>query len=761
VEGRITGAVFVGTGSWELRPASEVERRHLALLAGDPRLEVLSDAFESLVLIFTDATEADIRKSGTDGTVDADRCARAWEAYRRAERRSLKVNVEIRVLEDVLGDGDVRGGFFAAMLPGRKVPQAVAVVDSGNLDWLAPGMATGNEGSALYVVPESDAGFWYLARRPSDAATRVVREAFAAEHYDIETRIADNTRLSGTTVIRFQALRSGRRVVRLHLTDRLRILEAAAADADGDTWEPMPVIQEKVDEDSESAVVLPVAAIPGEPRRLRVRYEGRDVLNNRGDGVYAVGARESWYPNLGSFQVPATFALTYRVPRGNDVISVGTRVEDRADGELQLSTWKADRPIRVAGFNYGRFRRVEKDDPDSGVKIEVYTNPGTPDVVREINAALQSRSSQSGGSAPPARPEVENYWGTPAGLQGLQLDTAAFADGAMADGLNAARVGTAYFGPLQERHVAITQQAEWFFGQSWPSLVFLPYLSVLDGTQRQELGLGGATDFVDLVGPHELAHQWWGHLVGWNSYHDVWLSEGFAEFTASLVLQRASGAARANAFWERARRAILEKPRTGTVLNADAGPISLGVRLATRPTPLAYDILVYEKGAYVLHMLRMLMWDPKSRPPDAAFIAMMKDFAASFADKNPSTRDFQTVVERHMTPTMDLTHDRKMDWFFRQWIDGTEIPRYAVKLDVRPAAGDQYTISGTVAQSGVSADFRGFLPVYLEYEKGEFQRLAVLTFTGAETVPLETTLRLPRKPRRVVANVLHDVLTGD
>jgi aminopeptidase N len=183
--------------------------------------------------------------------------------------------------------------------------------------------------------------------------------------------------------------------------------------------------------------------------------------------------------------------------------------------------------------------------------------------------------------------------------------------------------------------------------------------------------------------------------------------------------------------------------------------------LATRQTPEAYQALVYEKGAYVLHMLRMLMWDARANPPDAAFIAMMKDFAAAFADKNPSTRDFQDVVERHMTATMDLTHDRKMDWFFRQWVEGTEIPSYALKADVRAAGDGRYTISGSVAQAGVSGDFHGFLPLYLEFEKGEVRRFGLATFTGKETVPIETTLTLPKKPVRVVPNAMHDVLTRD
>jgi aminopeptidase N len=88
--------------------------------------------------------------------------------------------------------------------------------------------------------------------------------------------------------------------------------------------------------------------------------------------------------------------------------------------------------------------------------------------------------------------------------------------------------------------------------------------------------------------------------------------------------------------------------------------------------------MVYAKGAYVVHMLRMMMRG-QGGEGDSRFIGMMKDFTSSFSGKNPSTRDFQTVVERHMVPAMNAAGDGKMDWFFQQWVDGTEIPRYRHK----------------------------------------------------------------------------------
>jgi hypothetical protein len=73
-------------------------------------------------------------------------------------------------------------------------------------------------------------------------------------------------------------------------------------------------------------------------------------------------------------------------------------------------------------------------------------------------------------------------------------------------------------------------------------------------------------------------------------------------------------------------------------------------------------------------MLRTLMWDSKSQTPDANFIAMMKDFTATYAGKPATTADFQHVVERHMVPALNAAGDGKMDWFFNQWVYGMDVP---------------------------------------------------------------------------------------
>ena len=146
------------------------------------------------------------------------------------------------------------------------------------------------------------------------------------------------------------------------------------------------------------------------------------------------------------------------------------------------------------------------------------------------------------------------------------------------------QVCTIYFGKAPYDNLNITEQPNFNFGQSWPNLVYLPISAYIDSTQRWML-FGhidsNFTGFVQEVTPHEVAHQWFGHGVGWASYHDQWLSEGFAEFAAGLFLQQAVGPKWQKDyldFWERQRTRILEKNNYGVSPN-DAGPLWLGLRL--------------------------------------------------------------------------------------------------------------------------------------------------------------------------------------
>ncbi|HEX3582176.1 MAG TPA: M1 family aminopeptidase [Thermoanaerobaculia bacterium] len=466
-------------------------------------------------------------------------------------------------------------------------------------------------------------------------------------------------------------------------------------------------------------------------------------MQDAGDGNYTVEARESWYPNLGSFREPSMFELTFHYPQKYQIVAVGKETENHVEGDQRISVWKSERPVRVAGFNYGKFKKLTQNDAQSGMSFDVYTNPGEPDIIRQIN-----QIAESGG------------FGEDSELQsGVRVDTGALAQAAFADGANMARAGNVFFGPLDEKHVAITQQSQWFSGQSWPGLIYMPYLAFVSSTVRHNLGFGlGMSEFIDLVGPHEFAHQWWGHQVGWASYHDQWLSEGFAEFSAALVLQMTKGPKAYNDFWEKRRKEIFERSARSSITNDTAGPITQGIRLITWRAPGAYQTIVYEKGAYVLHMLRMLMSNPAKQNRDEDFAAMMTDFAKTYAGKNPSTADFESVVQKHAPPLMKITRDGSIDYFFKQWVYGTDAPKLTSDLKITDAGGGKYHVSGTIAQSEVPNDFATIVPIYVTFDKGAFAMLGNTVLIGSQSKAMNVDVPLPRKPKSVEVNLMHDVL---
>jgi hypothetical protein len=573
-----------------------------------------------------------------------------------------------------------------------------------------------------------------------------------AERYVIDTTIAPNAEVSGWTDMTFTT-RMDARVLPLGLTRSMRIDDVQFSPAEGEpAWKPASFIQEDAEEDGDSAVIFPTAIKKGSRIRLKITYHGikNRVLRESGDGNYTVGARESWYPNAGVFTDTADFELTFRTPQKskNQIVAVGTEISNKIEGDQRVAVWKSNHPLRVAGFNYGNFKKRSELDKDSGVTVDVYTNPGEPDIIRQINQTL----SMSGGT--------DDFGFMELGAGGVNINTAGLAQAAFADGANTMRTGNLFFGPLPDKTISITQQSAWFSGQSWPNLVYLPYLAFVGSTVRNMMGFGlDMAQFVDQVGAHEVAHQWWGHQVAWRSYHDEWISEGFAEFTSGLVLEMRKGPAVLNNFYELKRKRILEKQRGAHLTSDQAGPISQGLRLSTWQTPGAYGALVYDKGAYVLHMLRMTMRDTKQPVPDQAFMDMMKDFATTYAGKNASTADFQQIVEKHATPSLKLTKDGKLDWFFNQWVRGTDIPRYTAKVDITDAPGGKYKLSGSITQSEVSSNFAAVVPVYLVFDKNSFARLGQVLLVGNASKPVDIELALPKKPRSVVVNAMHDVLS--
>jgi aminopeptidase N len=310
--------------------------------------------------------------------------------------------------------------------------------------------------------------------------------------------------------------------------------------------------------------------------------------------------------------------------------------------------------------------------------------------------------------------------------------------------------------------VNITEQPNMNFGQSWPTLVYLPIMAYFDSTQRWE-AFGSINDsltgFVQEVTPHEVAHQWFGHGATPASYHDVWLSEGFAEFSAGLFLQYSQKKWEHDytEFWERQKRRILEKKNWGA--SNDAGPLWLGVRLISPKNEQAYQDIVYAKGAFVLAMLRSILYNDQPADPkanrDQVFMDVMHDYMAEHAGHPASTESFRAVVNRHTPKNLDIQGNGRLDWFFAEWVYGTAVPKYEFKYDVQPAGAGRFRARVTVTQSEVDDHFAMFVPIFADWGEG-MRRVGQIGVAGNSTRSIDIVM--DKQPKKIALNYYKDIL---
>ena len=732
---RVSMAVFLGQATFHLDPAVPTESNYLHMMTGSRSFD---DEFDSAVLVFTDGTYDELKRQcatvpagpGLDDVLNDfhHRMRHRTETPRSYLEATLGdeeiPNIEAELLAELYNPNSPPA--FSAYLRGRHYHDLrFLIAPRGAMRH----MPSPEEVGLIHFDPmgEHD-GILYLTHLRSEwqnhsASSNEDKRIIALKSYRIETAIAGNGHLNASADVAFQALREGDRIIDFGLLPSLRVSRVSTPDG-----KEIAFIQESRKEDGSFYALLPQPTVKGQPYALHIEYEGNKVLDDAGNGSFSVRARTSWYPSVGAFNDRATFDLIFKVPRRYTVVGVGKLVKQWREGDYAASEWISETPLAVGGFNYGDYKKTERDDPDTKYDIEAYATS-------EVPAYLRGHGLGS-------------------------MTPSAMADNAMVDALNSIRLFSAWFGPLPYGRIAITQQPEFNFGQSWPTLVYLPVSAFLDETQRWSLLGGNAfrfADFIDEVTPHEVSHQWWGHLVGWATYHDQWLSEGFADFSAGLfLLATEKKQDKFDHYWERARKSIIEKNQFGQSAN-DAGPLWMGLRLNTFRTGNAYQKLVYSKGGYTLHMLRSLMWNSKTGDQD--FMAMMHDFVTANTGKNASTEDFLAAVNRHMRKDMDLEGNGRADWFIRQWVYGTDIPSYHMEYSTSPADQGKVLFTAAITQSGVSDNFRMRVPVYMDFD-GNIMRVGSVPLTGNQSSP-EFKILLPKKPKRVLLNAHHDILAAE
>jgi hypothetical protein len=689
-EGRVTGLVFAGRGHVLALPRDTIEKQQLARFLGTP---VLDQDFASAYLRFTDSTSEDLlqqlKKVGVKPEGDVAAAVR-WEPV-LAHLNSLH---SLRVLSGMLTtasypyfyaslDGIATGPFDVLLDPMRTEPfllgQGRKVADANFYDvW------------ASYKLPKSD--------MPTPVA------GFRATHYDLETSILADHSLEATAAIHVHVESGGERLLSFALSRALKV--ESVTDANGQALEffqneGLTLKERGLRGNDYLFVVLPQVPKQDSDFMVRFRYRG-NIIDDAGNDVLFVGSRESWYPHLGEAADFATYNLIMRWPRKLRLIATGAKLDEREDGEFRVGHWQTEKPVSVAGFNLGEYAVASV--ASAHYSIDVYANrqleqeltrrlAANPDLIDDSN--ISHRPSNMGAGLPPLPP-------SPAATLkqlGKQID-------------NSIQFYERYSGPFPFRNLSVSQ-IPGTFGQGWPGLLYVSTFSFLPTEAQRRAGLSSNAQehFSELVPFHEVAHQWWGNVVGWSSYRDQWINEAIANYLALLFADTRRNPDHTLRVWlQRYRQELVEKSKSADEPAGDIGALALGNRLNSSKSPNAYEDVIYPKGAWVIHMLREMLRQP-GNDPDARFAAFLHTLATKYAYRALSTQDLRREVEAVMTPSMDLEGGRSMEWFFEQWVQGTGVPHYRAEFSARKTETG-YVIHGRLFQTNVPQSFITRVPLY-------------------------------------------------
>jgi hypothetical protein len=730
VEGRVTGAVFVGTGRFNLAVKGADEQRSLALLT---KSDTMSEEFTTLVLRFTDGTADEIRKASAGAADAPERHVReAAQDLAKEYRKDTSDNMDLRILADLLGGGE--GKYFLAsfhmgnLLTGRNV---LFLVDPEGTAHAAPDQVELTTWSDVELQPWVAYKMQHADEKESGKRVKVTDELL-----DVTFDRAGLMKTSAETT--FKVLHDGVRVVHLNLYSTLRVTGVYS-----ESGAPLDFVQEDKKLDPEFGVILPATAKAGDTVRLLTEYSGKDALRSDGNETYYLmpGARDSWYPSgegMGDF---ANFHMTFHLPKTLQIVATGKQVSLTPEsGGMMKAVWETDAPIAVAGFNLGDFKTKEAKTTQ-GFSVSAYADINLPDAYANLSQSAEDTGSMALGTLS-AVPALANE---------------------VSQGVAAIQIYSDFFGKLPYDHVALTEQTACNYGQSWPMLVYLPVCGFWDSNVRHQLFPSELnTSYWKEVTPHEVSHQWWGQLVGFNSYRDQWMSEGFANFSVGIFLIGTTpngdmGPYRA--FWKEQQKNLLQKNAEGK-RPIDVGALTMGERVSNEKNGDVYQLLIYSKGAYVLHMLEMAYWTPQGQ--ETAFKNSLQEFVKEYSGKAATTEDWKASMEKTMPKSLDLRGDGKLDWFFNEYVYGTELPHYTVSADFTEDADGVTSAHLKLAQSNVSKDFVMPVPLYLQMENGNTVRIANVVIHGSDSIDHSFQLgKLPSPAKAMLVNYNADVLSDN
>jgi hypothetical protein len=575
------------------------------------------------------------------------------------------------------------------------------------------------------------------------------RDVFRVANYAIRAAIEPGLNLSAETSLVGTVSQGGMRILLFELS---RYLQLKSVELEGTKLE---FIQNETIEGSQLArrgndlvaVVFPRPLEIGKQLQLKFVYSG-NVLSDAGGGLFYVGARGTWYPNRGIAM--ANYDITFRFPQTYTLVATGKRVSVEQDGTQSVGRWVSEVPIPIAGFNLGRY--VLSTAKAGDVEVDSYATRGVEKLMPKPGAV---QTTPIGGSPSPVPPDLAGPLATSEAVLNPVAGSSQLATRAADTILSLDKL----FGTYPFSSLALTQRPG-NDSQGWPGMIFLSSYVYLTSTQRAAQKISPADNVLygEVMMPHEVAHQWFGDQVSWASYHEQWLLEAIANY-AALMLMEKDKPADVQSMLQAYRLLLASKSKEG-IPNVQAGPVTLGIRLASSKFPAGYEVITYGRGTWLIHMLRGMFRDASRTPEnpdgtDAVFLALLRDLYEKYKEKEITNADFEHALEAVLPSSLWFEDHRSLDWFFDGWVNGTAFPRFEVKDAHFSTKTGRPIVIGTLVQLDAPDDLVTSVPVYGAIGENKVY-LGRVFAEGSET---RFTLSAPAGLKRLILDPYQTVLT--
>jgi hypothetical protein len=714
--GQRISAVFTtdvegGDGEVILLPPTRGERQSLATFTQSPNLD---EHITAALMVFTDGTGAQLRERiekdgvGKKAPEVGALMAEQWSPV----LGNIREGFEVRMVDDLFSPDPKKTGFMFLGLAGRERGNFDLLYDPRGREQIVAGQLSDHGTRLRYNIWTS-----FMARSVRTGATKRIEPEFSLVHFSIDAALDANLHMKATTTIRLRVGKAALRSFPFEIAGKVKVTSVRVDGAPAELFIRDSVRERALrgNEDDALLVVTPDALAPASEHEFSFEHEG-DVISSAGNGVYFVGARSTWYPR--SAPEFSTYDLTFRYPKKLTLVTAGELVDDRTDGETRITRRHLSVPIRFAGFNLGNYERITGSAP--GYNVEVYGNRGLEVALQPKPGMAQSDPGTHSVLIPQRRDSLQGASQIPL----APPDPLARLHAVAADVSSSLEFYTGLFGPPALKTLTVAP-IPGTFGQGFPGLVYLSTIAYLDPnsrpaplrTENQQLF------FSDLIVSHEVAHQWWGNVVIVSSYQDEWITEALSNYSALLWLEKKSGAKAVDTVLEDFRTRLLTKEEGGRTLES-AGPIVWGIRLESSGIPDAWRAITYEKGAWIMHMLRRRLGDER-------FLKMLAELRRRYEFRIVTTEEFRALAAEFLPPR---SSSGTMDAFFDNWVYSTGIPKLKLQSSIKG-----FRVSGTVNQFGVDNDFSVEAPVEIQFAKGAPQTVWVRT--SSEPVSFSVTVK--------------------